>query len=81
MYLDIVSTHRAGKCGRLVEEMRAFKGTVIKIWEENGCCLDVGTDPKHLTTVGLTLLDLGITVCRLLDILLDSTAASPEENA
>ncbi len=61
-----------------MEDIRAFKGTVVKIWKENGRCLDAGTDPKLLTTVGLTLLDLGITVCRLLDILLDSTAASPQ---
>jgi hypothetical protein len=52
LYLDVVSTHRAGKCGRLVEEMRAFKGTVVKIWEENGSRLDAGIDPKLLTTVG-----------------------------
>jgi hypothetical protein len=60
--------------------MCTFKAAVGKLWDDNGRCLDAKTDPQLLITVGLPLLDLGVTVCRLMDILLDSAAAAPVEN-
>ncbi len=61
--------------------MRKFMEAVAKLWQDNGRCLDAETDPELLILVGLTLLDLGVTVCRLMNFLLDSTAASPGDNS